>query len=292
MCIKIHRYWCLPRTYDGPPALFCLPTRFRITGFDTVIPADPSEKFYYVCDAFEEKELDVHIGKSISSDTVYFDLGSSTVDSFYTSLLDGIPEKLRTSQDLVVLYASTDKSGQDNRTLGAARNEAIKQELIQRGVKEANIILVNFGDTQAKHYKAREDRHVIIATNVGKMYQKLYSQALEAAQTDDYKKANALIKKWLELVPQEYAIYAMFDCWGVGKRANFFKNQLTKRIRSKYFYRNNRPKFLFDSMYAAFHYPMLDFASNHLPTSNHICQRDMRQSNIDYDDYALQTYAE
>jgi hypothetical protein len=180
---------------------------------------------------------------------VYFDSGSAEVQQAYLRVLDSIPSKLRTKQDLITLYAYTDKEGTDNEKLGAARNNAVRQALMERGVDTNRILMVNYGESKASNRISQEDRRVEIDVNRGKLFQKYCTEAVQAATRGDYGVAQEKMHHWLKMVPPENAIYALFDCWGEGERATIFRRDLTKSIKSKYFYNGKDLKFTLDSLY-------------------------------------------
>jgi hypothetical protein len=85
--------------------------------------------------------------------------------------------------------------------------------------------------------------------NLGKLYQKYYTEALDAAAKGDYGTAHQkLFKNWIRSVPPENVIFSLFDCWGDREKADIFRRQLTERIKSKY-YKAKNLEFLLDSMY-------------------------------------------
>lgn len=210
---------------------------------------DPSADFYYICDAYKEEMLDNKFAYTYDTDTIYFDSGSAVIDEGYSSLLDSIPVKLRGPKDLVSVYAYTDSEGDDNDQLGAARNTAVVEQLIKRGIDTSRILIINYGETKAARTILKEDRRVEIDMNLGKLYQKHYTEALDAAAKGYYGIAHGkLFENWMRCVPPENAIYSLFDCWGDGEKADIFRRQLIERIKSKY-YRAKNLKFLLDSMY-------------------------------------------
>lgn len=209
---------------------------------------DPKAEFVYMCDAFEEERLKKEFTTGYETDTVFFESGSYDILSKYTVLLDSVPFKLRSKQDLITLYGYTDKNGNDNESLGAARNEAIRKELMLRGVDSARIMMVNYGESQAADRVSMEDRKVEIDINRGKIYQKYYTEALQAAMQGDFQLAKSGISKWIKIVPPENAILALFDCWGEGEEADSFRKDLEKSIRSRLFYKGDDMKFTLDSL--------------------------------------------
>lgn len=210
---------------------------------------DPNADFVYMCDAFEEERLKKLFTTGYDTDTVYFDSGSSAIKEKYLSVLDSVPSKLRTKQDLITLYAYTDVAGSENDSLGAARNATVREALLLRGIDSARILMVNYGESQASARISQEDRRVEIDINRGKLFQKYYTEALQAAAREDYRGAQARMTHWIKMVPPENAIYALFDCWGEGEKAIIFKRDLAKNIKSRYYYKDNALKFLLDSLY-------------------------------------------
>jgi hypothetical protein len=201
-----------------------------------------------MCDAFEEKRLEKIYSTGYDTDTVYFESGSAEVIPGYLSVLDSIPSKLRTKQDLVTLYGYTDKNGSDNDALGAARNATVRRELVARGIDTARILTINYGESKAANRVSQDDRRVEIDVNLGKLYQKYYTEALKSATSGNYKLAKINIEKWAKMVPPENAIYALFDCWGENEEAIDFKNNLLKSIKSRLYYKGNDLKFTLDSL--------------------------------------------
>ncbi len=238
---------------------------------------DPNADFVYLCDAFEEERLKRIFSTGYDTDTVYFESGSSAIKEKYLSVLDSVPSKLRTKQDLITLYAYTDKAGSENDSLGTARNAAVREALILRGIDTARILLVNYGESQASTRISQEDRRVEIDINRGKLFQKYYTEALQAAEREDYKGAQARMSHWIKMVPPENAIYALFDCWGEGEKATIFKRDLEKSIRSRYYYKDHDVKFTFDSLYCEDQKGRtlsMSLRSNRLPDFSNHCNHD------------------
>jgi outer membrane protein OmpA-like peptidoglycan-associated protein len=90
-----------------------------------------------MCDAFEEERLKKAFTTGYETDTILFSSGSADILPMYKALLDSVPIKLRSKQDLITLYGYADKNGNDNEALGASRNEAIRRELVFRSVDTA-----------------------------------------------------------------------------------------------------------------------------------------------------------
>ena len=261
---------------------------------------DPQDEFVYMCDAFEEERLQREFTTGYDTDTVYFESGSAEIQSKYLSILDSIPSKLRTTQDLITLYAYTDKNGNDNDNLGAARNAAVHEALVRRGIDSRRILMVNYGESRASNRILPEDRKVEIDVNRGKLFQKYYTEALQAATLGDYKVAKTMMTQWLKMTPPENAIYALFDCWGEGEKVNIFRFDLLKNIRSRY-YKGKNLKFTFDSLSCEDQkgrvLPML-LSMNHLPDFRSNCGSSMdslsdvsHQSVVDriYSEYGFPT---
>jgi len=235
---------------------------------------DPQADFVYMCDAFEEERLKKIFTTGYETDTVYFDSGSSEIQGKYLPLLDTLPSKLRTKQDLIALYAYTDKAGSENDSLGAARNAAVREALVARGIDTSRILMVNYGESKASMRVSPEDRRVEIDINRGKLFQKYYTEAMQAATKGEYNIANAKISYWIKMVPPENAIYALFDCWGEDEKANIFKQDLVKSIKSRYYYKENDLKFTFDSLYCEDQKGRtlsISLGVNHLPDFNSYC---------------------
>lgn len=222
---------------------------FELYNLTTVENKDSKADFVYLCDAFEEEKAKKHNSTGYDIDTVYFESGSAEIFEGYNTLLDSIPYKLRTKQDLIILCAYTDNEGIDNEALGAARNIAVVKTLIERGVDSTRILLVNYGETKASNKILKEDRRVEIYTNRGKLYQKYYTEALQAAARGEYGVAKINIVKWAKIVPPDIAIYALFDCWGDGPNLDMFKLDILKAVRTRSYPAGKEMKFFFDSLY-------------------------------------------
>ena len=210
---------------------------------------DPQAQFVYMCDAFEEERLKKSYTTGYDTDTIYFNSGSAEILENYLPILDSLPSRLRTKQDLVSLYAYTDKAGSENNSLGAARNTAVREALISLGIDTSRILMVNYGESRASDRISWEDRRVEIDINRGKLYQKYYTEAMHAAIKGEYNIAQAKMTRWIKMVPPENAIYALFDCWGEGDKATIFRLDLVKSIKSRSYNEGNDLKFTFDSLY-------------------------------------------
>ncbi len=221
---------------------------FELYNLSVEIWNDPKADFVYMCDEFEEDRMEKKFSYGYDTATVYFDRNSSEIQEKYFRILDSVQSKLQTKQDLINLYAYTDIEGSDNDSLGAARNASVREALIARGIDTTRILMVNYGETKASSRIKEEDRRVEIIVNQGKLFQKFYTEALQAIVHGEYGLANEKKKNWLKLVPPENAIYGIFDCWGNGEKASLFKEDLIKSIRSK-FYKGKDLKFTLDSLY-------------------------------------------
>jgi len=237
------------------------PTMGNVTSFlrkydfelhSLIIKKSPNTEsdFYYICNGFVEKNLNKKWNVSYSTDTVFFDSGSAVIKDKYLPLLDSIPSKLRTKQDIVSLYAFTDAKGsdKDNKDLGIKRNLAVRDELIKRGIDSIRILMTNYGESKSSNIISQANRKVEIDVNLGKLYQKYFTEALQAANKDDFGTVNKKIRRWLHLVPPKRAIYALFDCWGSSKKVSLFKRDLHNRIKRK-FYKGKALQFTLDSLY-------------------------------------------
>ncbi|MFT6810577.1 MAG: hypothetical protein ACJA01_003822 [Saprospiraceae bacterium] len=207
---------------------------------------DTLADFVYMCDAFEEEAS--FNRKNLDSLSIYFESGSADIREEFNDLLDSVPHMLNTVQDLIILSAYTDKMGSDNEDLGSKRNATVYKALINIGIDSNRIIKVNYGETKASKFISQLDRKVTIERSWGKLFQKYYTEALEYAEKEDFRLANSAIRSWLQKVPPDKAIYALFDCWGEGRKASLFKKDLTDKIQSK-FYKGKDLKFTLDSMY-------------------------------------------
>ena len=94
-------------TMDGLNCFACQ-YDFELYSLTVEKSKNQSADFYYICDGFVEAKLDKW---SYETDTIFFDSGLAQINEEYLTLLDSIPKKLRTVQDLVSLYAYTDKRG-------------------------------------------------------------------------------------------------------------------------------------------------------------------------------------
>lgn len=222
---------------------------FRVYNFELSKSSNPSAPFHYVGDAYAEEQLKQIFPSPLKADSIFFDSGSSMIKSKYKEQLRYVPNRLTTKQNLVHVFAYTDSKGDDNVNLGQKRAEAVKQELVNLGLDSERIIIKNFGETKASKKVSKMDRRVEVYPNMGKLYQKHYSDALISAQEGNYGKAHKIMrKKWMRLVPPENVIYALFDCWGNNSKASRFKEELRKTIKDKY-YSENPQKFILDSLF-------------------------------------------
>ncbi len=253
---------------------FACPYEFELHSLEIKKSIDPNTEFYYICDGFIEDKLNKKWDTSYSTDTIYFDSGSAELKDEFKQKIDSIPNKLRTKQDLVSLYAFTDQKGSDNEQLGADRNAAVRDALIDRGVNPTRILVTNYGESKSTHFDSRNDRKVEIDVNLGKLHQKIFCEALQAVEDDDFGTAQKkMMNVWLHMVPPNKAIYALFDCWGNSEKSIRFKKSLKKVIKSK-FYNGKKLKFTLDSLYCE----NLDvnelggyLAMLHLPTYKNNC---------------------
>jgi hypothetical protein len=109
-------------------------------------------------------------------------------------------------------------------------------------------MMVNYGESKAADKVSMKDRRVEIDINRGKLYQKYYTEALQAAVQGDFHLAQLKISQWIKIVPPENAIYALFDCWGEGEEAESFRKDLVNSIQSRLIYKGNDMKFTLDSL--------------------------------------------
>lgn len=222
---------------------------FRIFEFELSKSNNPNAPFHYVGDAYTEEQLMQLFPPPLKADTILFDSGSAMIKSKYKERLKKLPSKLINKQNLVHIFAYTDSKGSDNQSLGLERGKAVELELINSGLDSNRIVLENFGDTKASKRVNKMDRRVEVYPNMGKLYQKHYSEALRFAQEGDYGKAHRIMHtSWLRLVPPDKAIYALFDCWGNNPKAIRFIKELRETIKSKY-YSKNPQRFKLDSLY-------------------------------------------
>ncbi len=180
----------------GDPIGFANLYNFELYSLIIEKSKNPDSDFYYLCDGFEEKKLNNKWNVSYSTDTIFFDSGSANIKQQYYKILDSLPKKLRTVQDLVSLYAYTDKKGKDsdNKELGAARNNSVRNELLKRGIDSTRILMTNYGETKSSGKISQKNRRVEIDVNLGKLYQKYYTEALKFTQKGNYGAANRAIK--------------------------------------------------------------------------------------------------
>lgn len=254
---------------------FACPYGFEVYDLLIELYDDPNADFVYLCDAFEEDRFEKKYSTGYDTDTVYFDSGSAALQEKYSSVIDSIPSKLRTKQDLVTLYAYTDAEGEANESLGAARNCTVREALMSRGVDSSRIITVNFGETKASGHIKPDDRRVEIDVNGGKLYQKYYSEAIRAAVDGDYQLAKVRMMRWASMVPPDNAIYALFDCWGEGDKSIPFLRDLYRAIQKRAYPRGNELKFILDSLYCEDQQGrtlLMHLKMNHLPDFPYPCQ--------------------
>ena len=134
---------------------------------------------------------------------------------------------------------------------------------------------MNYGESKASDIISQRDRRVEIDVNLGKLYQKNYTEALQAVSDKDFGSANKAINQWLRYVPPDQAIFALFDCWGDGEKATMFKKDLLKRIKNK-FYRDQEFKYILDSLYCENQKDggiNWDISMNKLPTYEGKCKK-------------------
>ena len=204
----------------------------------------PEQDCLYFCDGFKDPPPTLTRNEM----TVYFDSGSAEINESYNVALDSIPSKLKSPQDLILLSAYTDRSGQDNEALGSARNESVRQALIKRGIASRRIEEINHSDTKSAKQIESTDRKVEIDFGGGKQFKKLYMAALDAAAKEDYPTAHKIMmKEWVGLVPSKKAIYAIYDNWGDSDKALIFKEHLLGAIKSKYYHKQEL-RFSLDSI--------------------------------------------
>lgn len=236
--------------FQGPdmPEIWCNFCRYGFHLYSMTVSESENleNEFHYLCDAHEEENF--ASGYDPSTATIFFESGSSEISGSYTAELDSVPAKLSTSQDLINLFAYTDKKGSDNDKLGADRNASVRKALLERGIDSTRILMINFGESEASEVITGKDRRVDVAI-YGKLYQKHYTEALEASAQEDYGTAHKLLlKKWIRMVPPDQAIYGLFDCWGTGPKAEKLKQNLAQAVQSK-FYRGQQLKFTLDSLF-------------------------------------------
>jgi len=204
---------------------------------------NPDADFVYVGDAYPESSK-----SQIQHGVIHFETGAATVQPDYSHLLDSLSQQLLTDQDFFVLEAHTDIRGNDNETLGAARNASVFKELVSRGVKSDRIHQANFGESYSSESVSSHDRRVEIKIRKGILHKQYYEQAMDFAQAGYFASAHKIMhKEWLGKVPPDKAMLAYFDCWGSGDKVNPFKDYLLKGIKSK-FYRNKELQFTLDSL--------------------------------------------
>jgi len=262
--------------------------------------------FEYLCDAFNEKELDNKFAYSYDSFSIFFETGSSIINSSYSNVLDSIVLNYKETQGLVSLYSYTDKEGEtsDNIKLGQARNKAVFDKLVTLGIDSSRIIRTNYGESEASVRIQSKDRRVEVDVNLGKLYQKYYTEAIKAASKGEYGIAHKkLFENWLRTVPPENAIFSIFDCWGENEKSRIFRKRLSTSIKSK-FYKGYDLKFLLDSISVSKNladglFYLLE--TNMLPSSKANCRRsvdffsinDLEQTVNDlYENYGFPTIAE
>lgn len=231
---------------------------------------NPNRPCRYFADAFK----DVPPDPDQKEVTIYFDSGSSVLKEVYKAVLDSIPTRINTDEDMILLSGFTDMSGSDNERLGAARNEVVRQALLDRGLPDKNILRINHADTRSANTILSTDRKVEIDLGKGKVYKKLYEAALEATEKEDYPTAHKiLLKEWINLIPAKKAIYALHDCWGNNDEASLLKDHLKKAIKNK-FYRTHHLRFTLDSLYAEWLKGRTlsgHLSLNRMPGSEHDC---------------------
>jgi hypothetical protein len=218
---------------------------FEIYELTVTESADPSKPSRYFGDEFKQ-EAPTNFSKREYN--VFFDSGSSKIGSSNLIMLDSLASNLKTTQDIILLSAYTDMSGNDNVRLGAARNNAVHKALTNRGIEKSRITYYNFADSEAAEVIVSTDRRVEINLIKGNLFRKHYSDAIESAKAGDYPTAyKTMTNEWLKAIPPKKALLAVSDCWGEGKKADFFKGQLLGAIKTKV-YGKHALRFKLDSL--------------------------------------------
>jgi len=222
---------------------------FRLIELELTKSKNPNAPFHYVGDAFAEEQLKKLLPQPIRCDSIFFESGSSSIKAKYMQQLKAILSTLKTKQDLVHIFAYTDSKGSNNQKLGNERAESVMSTLVSAGLDSNRVIIVNYGESKAAEAIISSDRRVEVYPNYGKLYQKKYIEALQLAQDGEYGKAHKIMhSQWIKLVPPNFAINALFDCWGESDKALRFKSDLNKTIKRKY-YRGKALQFRLDSIF-------------------------------------------
>lgn len=206
---------------------------------------DPTKACKYFGDEFKKKEI-TNFEKNEFN--IYFDSGSSKILPPYKNLIDSISARLKKTNDIITLEGHTDISGNNNIKLGADRNQTVKEALCDSGIDPQRIITYNLADDEAADYILSTDRRVQINIVKGQEHRQIYNSALTAIKEGDFPLAHKiLIDSWINLIPPKKALTAYFDCWGDSKKGKIVKSELLKRVKNK-FYKRNELHFKLDSL--------------------------------------------
>lgn len=107
----------------------------------------------------------VQMAKPVLNVTVYFDFDKSVLKPEGKAKLDEIVKMMAGADDLnVVVEGHTDKIGTDkyNQALSERRAAAVKAYLVDKGIDEARIGTVGFGETRLVSKTNWENRRAVI----------------------------------------------------------------------------------------------------------------------------------
>ena len=206
---------------------------------------NPNKACKYFGDEFKQEKQENFQNKNFN---VYFDSGSSQISPLYNELIDSLGIRLNSNLDIVTLTGHTDKSGNNNVALAAARNNAVRTALINRGIDPLRIIMYNLADDKASDEIISTDRRVDIDLVKGEEHRMHYNNALRAIRNGDFPSAHkSLFNSWIHIVPNRKALSAYFDCWGESEKAQILKNELLRRVKEKC-YKGRALNFELDSL--------------------------------------------
>ena len=219
-------------TPDPLSCFFCF-YPFEVHSVSVSESKNPEVSSEYFCDDFKE-EPPSQFSKFKAS--IYFESGSSEIDQSFNPILDSVVARINTLEEVPLISAHTDISGTNNELLGEARNQSVVMALEQRGVDKSKILRINNSDDFAAEEISDLDRRVDINLIGSELYKKDYTEGINAAQSGDFATAYKLIiKRWIYGVPSERSIYALFDCWGEGAKADRFKEDLLNAIKENHY---------------------------------------------------------
>lgn len=232
--------------YPDEPCDFCW-YDFEVISCEISESKDATNDCNYFCDIESERKIHKAEESSTGIET-YFDLNSFVVNRNDSIALVEFLYSKNSSKDLIILEASTDKIGNENIQLGLNRANAVKNILLKNGILQEQIVIYNFSDTKSKDLINPKERKVKVHYSQNKIFNNLYSFALESLAKNDFKETAIILKKWLKEVPYQNAIYHLFDC----RFDEFYKQAISKTFLQNFknrFYKNRNSVFQLDSLW-------------------------------------------